>query len=121
MIEDRNTAYQQRPYIEINPHQGVVRLMAKLDKPSTSLILDLGCGDGRHQVFLAKQRYAPIGIDQAIWGLRRSKQWVEKKRLKTKLVCGHVSSLPLGSESIDRYFYSSDSSPISERYSKGNF
>jgi ubiquinone/menaquinone biosynthesis C-methylase UbiE len=101
MIEDWDTAYQQRPYVEKNPHEGLVRLMAKLDRPTTSQILDLGCGDGRHLIFLAQQGYTPIGIDQAIWGLRRSKQWVEKERLKTKLVCGQVSSLPLSSESID--------------------
>ncbi len=101
MIEDWDSAYQQRPYVEKTPHEGVVRFIANLDHPTTHQILDLGCGDGRHLVFLAQQGYSPIGIDQAIWGLRRSKQWVEKERLKTKLVCGQVSSLPLSSESID--------------------
>ncbi len=101
MIEDWDTAYQQRPYVEKNPHDGVVRLIENLDHPTTHQILDLGCGDGRHLVFLAQQGYAPIGIDLAFWGVRRSKQWVDKRRFETKLVCGHARYLPLESESID--------------------
>ena len=101
MIEDWDTAYQQQPYVEKNPHQGVVRLMANLDIPTTSSILDLGCGDGRHLIFLAQQGYSPIGIDQAIWGIRRSKQWVEETGSLSKLVCGNVDTLPLKSGSID--------------------
>ena len=101
MIEDWDTAYHHRPYVERKPHHGVVALIENMGHPTTDNILDLGCGDGRHLVFLAQQGYTPIGIDLSLWGVRRSKEWIEKKRLKADHVCGCAMLLPLGSETID--------------------
>lgn len=95
MITDWNAAYRDRPYVEQDPHPGVVRLLETLKQAEvTGRILDLGCGDGRHLVFLAKQGLAPVGVDKAFWGVRRAHDWATRERLEFSLVCADVGFLP---------------------------
>jgi SAM-dependent methyltransferase len=102
MITDWNAAYRDRPYVEQNPHPGVVRLLETLKQAgATGRILDLGCGDGRHLVFLAKQGLAPVGLDKAFWGVRRAQEWAARERLEFCLVCADIGSLPWKAGSFD--------------------
>jgi SAM-dependent methyltransferase len=95
MITDWNAAYRDRPYVEQDPHPGVVRLMETLKQAEvTGRILDLGCGDGRHLGFLAKQGLTPVGVDKAFWGVRRAHEWAARERLEFCLVCADVGFLP---------------------------
>jgi SAM-dependent methyltransferase len=95
MITDWNTAYRDRPYVEQDPHSGVVRLLDQLKQAEvTGRILDLGCGDGRHLVFLAKQGLSPVGVDKAFWGVRRAHEWAARERLEFRVVCADIGFLP---------------------------
>lgn len=102
MITDWNTAYRDRPYVKQDPHPGVVRLLETLKQAgATGRILDLGCGDGRHLVFLAKHGLAPIGLDKAFWGVRRAQELAARERLVFCLVCADMGSLPLQAAIFD--------------------
>jgi len=83
------------------PHEGVVKFLEYLKKLGAHQVLDLGCGDGRHMIFLAKQGFIPTGIDIAMWGLRRTKEWAKKEGFNPKLACADVRLLPLEDESFD--------------------
>ena len=102
MNTDWNRAYKERPYIEQLPHNGVVKFINQFNREKSSKVLDLGCGDGRHLIFLAQKDYISVGVDNAIWGLRRAKEWAEKETLKIRLVYADVCFLPLESESFDQ-------------------
>lgn len=102
MITDWNNAYQKRPYREQEPHPGVVRLLETLKQAGNSArVLDLGCGDGRHLVFLAQNGLIPLGVDLAFWGLRRAREWAARQQLESRLVCADVKDLPLKTASFD--------------------
>jgi SAM-dependent methyltransferase len=101
MTANWNTAYQQRPFMEKLPHAGVVKFLEYLKIQNASRILDLGCGDGRHLIFLAKQGFIPIGVDNAFWGIRRANEWIENAGLKVESVCADIRCLPWNDGSFD--------------------
>ncbi len=101
MTANWNTAYQKHPYMEKSPHDGVVKFLGFLKTKNANRILDLGCGDGRHLIFLARQGFIPIGIDNAFWGIRRTNEWIKKEGLSVELVCADVRFLPWNDESFD--------------------
>ena len=102
MNTEWNKAYQNRPYVVKEPHSGVVNFIKQFAKDNRKRILDLGCGDGRHLIFLAQQGCMPVGVDNAIWGLRRAREWANKETLSIHLVHADVCFLPLKAESFDQ-------------------
>ena len=101
MNKEWNNAYKKRPYLEQEPNKGVVQFVNHLNKEKPKRILDLGCGDGRHLIFLAEQGYDPVGVDNALWGLYRAKEWAEKENLHIKLVYADICFLPMKDECFD--------------------
>lgn len=58
-------------------------------------VLDLGCGAGRHSVFLAKKGFEVVGVDFSKSSLRMARKWVVKEGLgNIELVCGSMTHLP---------------------------
>ena len=101
MNTDWNSVYRNKPYLELRPHQGLVEVFKQLNPEKNSRILDLGCGDGRHLVYLARQGFVPLGVDNAFWGLLRAKQWALKETLNIRFLYADVGSLPLAAESFE--------------------
>jgi len=54
--------YMRNPFTE-NTKAEVDFILEELDLPSGSLILDMGCGTGRHSIELAKRGYQVTGVD----------------------------------------------------------
>jgi SAM-dependent methyltransferase len=100
-ITDWNSAYQLCPYWDKDPHPQVVQLDDLLRTHGVQHILDLGCGDGRHLIYLARQGYTTYGLDIAWWGLRRSQEWLVREGLHAHLACGDMVALPWSDESLD--------------------
>ena len=101
MNTEWNNAYKKRPYLEQEPNKGVVQFINHLSKEKSKRILDLGCGDGRHLIWLTKQGFDSVGVDNALWGLYRAKEWAEKESLNIKLVYADIAFLPMKNESFD--------------------
>jgi SAM-dependent methyltransferase len=59
-------------------------------KHKVKRILDLGCGSGRHLVYLAKQDFDVYGIDFSKEGIKIAKNWLRKEKLKAKLKIGDI-------------------------------
>jgi len=45
-------------------------------------VLDLGCGTGRHCIYLAKNGFDVVGVDVSGSALRMASAWVRKERLR---------------------------------------
>jgi len=66
---------------------GIVKI---LKKHNVKRVLDLGCGSGRHTVYLAKNGFEVYGIDISLAGIRITKEWLKKEKLKANLKIGDI-------------------------------
>jgi len=59
-------------------------------------VVDLGCGSGRHTVFLAQRGFDVIGIDNSPTALRLSREWLTHEGLRARLALADMRRpLPL--------------------------
>lgn len=65
-------------------------------------VLDLGCGAGRHCIFLAKEGFNTVGIDFSKSSLKMAKEWVKKEKIRNvDFVCGTMTHLPFTRDFFD--------------------
>jgi ubiquinone/menaquinone biosynthesis C-methylase UbiE len=88
------TKINKMAWDEVFKKEGKVRSQIQEDMPKivkmfkkhkVENVLDLGCGSGRHLVFLAKNGFDVYGIDIAKHGIKISKKWLKAENLKAKL------------------------------------
>jgi SAM-dependent methyltransferase len=53
-----------------------------------SLVLDVGCGSGRHVVHLARQGFRPLGLDISPTGLHLAQAWMREEGYEPMLALG---------------------------------
>ncbi len=71
--------------------QGDMPKIAKLfKKKGIKRVLDLGCGSGRHTVYLVKNGFEVYGIDVAPIGIKMAKDWLGKEKLKANFKIGNI-------------------------------
>ena len=68
------------------PAPVVVEFAARLVERGCLRVLDLGCGNGRHVVYLARQGFGVCGMDSARTALRLTRQWLDEEDLSASLV-----------------------------------
>ncbi len=76
--------YFLRPNIEI------VKLLPVLKKAEVEKILDLGCGSGRHVVFLTKRGFNLYGFDISASGIRLTRKWLREVKMRANLRVGDI-------------------------------
>jgi SAM-dependent methyltransferase len=101
MSENWNNVYHDRPYVNRTPDEGVVAFLERVKAEDKRDVLDLGCGDGRHLIYLAKEGFTATGMDYSLWGTQRTKQWLDKKGLAAELVCAEAAYLPWQAKHFD--------------------
>jgi ubiquinone/menaquinone biosynthesis C-methylase UbiE len=81
------------------------RFISTLQKGST--VLDLGCGNGRNSIYLAKEGMKVIGIDFSRDLIKIAKNKMEWKEVAdlVDLMEGEIGSLSLKNESVDAVLY----------------
>ena len=84
--------YKREGRIFTEPPPGFKAVVKEFARHHCQLILDLGCGNGRHVVALKKEGFNTIGLDISSSGLRLSYEWLEEEGLKTGLVCADARS-----------------------------
>jgi cyclopropane fatty-acyl-phospholipid synthase-like methyltransferase len=78
------------------------RVVRLLKKSGAKRVLDLGCGSGRHLVYLAKQGFNVYGIDNSKSGIEIGKNWLKKEGLKANLKIGDIyKNLPYPDDFFD--------------------
>ncbi|QAY67768.1 class I SAM-dependent methyltransferase [Paenibacillus protaetiae] len=84
------------------PSEPVIRFVkANFKQPAKQKLLDLGCGTGRHVVFLANEGYQTTGIDFSAEGIAYTAERLQAFGLHADLVTGSILSLPFESDSFD--------------------
>lgn len=64
-------------------------------------VLDVGCGGGRHLLYLAKQGFVVYGTDRSAAGLTISRERLEKEGLKATLRRCDMTEVPFPDEFFD--------------------
>ena len=75
-------AFQEKGRIWTNPQEDILWLTKRWKKEGVKRILDLGCGTGRHAVYLAKNGFEVYGMDIAKTGIKIAKEWLKKEKAK---------------------------------------
>ena len=89
-----NHILKRKEYAPEKPTELVVNLIPTLKKKNVKQILDLGCGAGRHVIYLTEKGFEVHGIDISRTGLKTTKERLEKRRLGAELVKADMKSIP---------------------------
>ena len=83
------------------PHEKFGPLAAAMQERGMQRVLDLGCGGGRHLVFLVGQGFEMYGTDIDPHGLARARNWLEQEGLSAHLAVADMDDLPSPSGFFD--------------------
>lgn len=83
------------------PEPLVVEAAALSERPGIGTALDLGCGVGRHAVFLAEQGMAVTALDASEEGLRQTAAALRAAGLSGDTVLSPMTQLPFPAASFD--------------------
>jgi ubiquinone/menaquinone biosynthesis C-methylase UbiE len=85
-----NRIFNEQGKVFLKPQEDIPRIVKLFKKKGVKKILDLGCGSGRHAVYLAKHGFEVYGIDIALKGIKITKDWLKKEKSKANLKVGNV-------------------------------
>jgi ubiquinone/menaquinone biosynthesis C-methylase UbiE len=72
----------------------VVAFAEALESRRARRVLDLGCGTGRHVVYLAQRGFQVCGTDISETGLAATRQWLAAEHLAAHLHLADMTALP---------------------------
>jgi tellurite methyltransferase len=85
----------------LHPDPDVVALLPELKKRGARTALDLGCGVGRHALFLAEHGLAVEAIDGSAVGLAVAREAAQARGVSLALRQGTADTLPFDDNSFD--------------------
>lgn len=83
------------------PTEALVSFLAGQKVRNGARAVDLGCGEGRDSIFLAKKGFKVLGIDASRSGMRRTKERLEKEKATAELLMADVTNLPVKNQTFD--------------------
>lgn len=87
-------------FLKIDPE--IKKAVKIFRKHKVKKVLDLGCGSGRHLVYLAKNGFKMYGIDIAKAGVNITRKWLKKNQLTAELKRGNIyKTLPYKNNFFD--------------------
>lgn len=96
-----NELFKQEEYRWKDLNEHVVALVPILKQRGARRVLDLGCGAGRHTVFLAREGFETHGFDIAENGLANTREWLARENLSAELQRGDMETIPYPDEFFD--------------------
>ncbi len=93
-MPDWNELFKQEEFRWKDPHAQVVALVPPLKARGARRVLDLGCGAGRHVIFLAHEGFQVCGLDLAETGLAHAQAWLLREGLTAELRRGDIARIP---------------------------
>jgi SAM-dependent methyltransferase len=94
------------------PHEDIIRFCARLIRKrltyddyqihrDVNSVLDLGCGNGRHALYFARQGINASGIDVSPKAIEWAKEWAQRENLEADFRVGDITKLPYQDHSFD--------------------
>jgi len=84
------------------PASFLVEEVPTFKRYNVNCVLDLGCGAGRHSVYLAKKDFDVVGVDVSKSALKMANRWIRKEKLtNVAFIRGTMTYIPLASICID--------------------
>ena len=96
-----NELFDIEEYRWRNPHEKVIEIVNLLKDRKGTRILDLGCGAGRHLVYLAKQGFRVDGMDFSERGLLYANEWLSREGVDASLTRADMTALPYANNCFD--------------------
>jgi ubiquinone/menaquinone biosynthesis C-methylase UbiE len=95
LVTEWNRILREERYSRAEPDEVVVEFVARLKEKNKKLrVLDLGCGAGRHQLYMAEQGFETHGIDISETGLKLTKERLKRQNLEAYIVQCDMKMLP---------------------------
>ncbi|MEM5766081.1 MAG: class I SAM-dependent methyltransferase [Candidatus Aenigmatarchaeota archaeon] len=85
-----NKIFKEKGKIFRTPQEDIPKVVNFFKKHKVKRVLDLGCGSGRHLIYLLKNGFEAYGIDIAYYGIKIAKEWLKKEKLKANLQIGDI-------------------------------
>ena len=76
-----NEIFKQQGKFFREPHEDMPMVGDLLEEHRATRVLDLGCGTGRHVVYLVRRGFSVCGLDSSPEGLRVARQWLGEEGL----------------------------------------
>ena len=89
-MPDWDDVFAEKGKYFTTPHPDMERLANLFSEKGVRRILDLGCGTGRHLLFLLKKGFEVYGLDGSPNGLEIAKNWLTEENLSSELTCQKV-------------------------------
>ena len=83
------------------PTESLVRFLQDFYWTKGLRVVDMGCGEGRDSIFLAKKGFSVTAIDVSRSAVKRAKEWSDKKGLLIEFLVADVTHLPIKNEIYD--------------------
>ncbi len=94
------------------PNEDVMRFCARLIKKRLTYdtyeikrdlehVLDLGCGNGRHVMFFARQGFQVAGIDISPQAIDWARDWCRREALAADVRVGNITQLPYADHAFE--------------------
>ena len=78
--------FKEKGKVFIEPHPVMNHIVELLQEKGAKRILDLGCGTGRHLVFLSRSGFDTYGFDSSPTAIEMASQWLELEKLDASVV-----------------------------------
>lgn len=85
LLETWDDIFARRGKVFTEPHEDLPKFMQSLRNARASTVLDLGCGSGRHVIYMAKCGFSVFGLDNSLEGLKITRQWLRDEGLDADL------------------------------------
>lgn len=93
--------FQQEEFRWQEPYPRVADFARLLKARSSQRVLDLGCGTGRHLLYLAREGFEAFGIDISPIGLEHARHWLQEENLSAGLTQGDMAAIPCADDFFD--------------------
>lgn len=94
-LEAWDEIYKRDGRVFQTPHEMMPELLEHLEKAGAERILDIGCGSGRHTVFLSEKGYQAACLDSSSEAVRLCEKWLAEKNITADVRLGNfLENLP---------------------------
>ena len=93
--------YEKGAFLRESIQREVPRLAQIFQSRDAHHVLDLGCGSGRHTLFLTQQGFEVVGLDISPTGLRTTKTKLDSEKLSGHFTLADIIQLPFANAVFD--------------------